>query len=160
MSDQTQSQPLDLAQRIAEALSRTDEPRPYVFDLIRSGGDNLGKLPFHLRHLLNLMDDLENEAEEARTKAVVTETQMIGLVSSESEIEDIVDKLKAMQVAVNLAEAAADTAYTLLYTSLERHIPTEGIYDSVFILSDWSVVGINDGNEVVVDMTKWIQIGD
>lgn len=60
--DQNQQTPkLDLAQRVAEALRRTDEPRHTVENKPEDGAKFLGEVPVHLRHLHNLMHDLHQE---------------------------------------------------------------------------------------------------
>ena len=61
MTDNTnEAQKLDLAQRIAAALTRTDEPVPNPSALERRESDiELGVVPFHLQHLHNLLVDAE-----------------------------------------------------------------------------------------------------
>lgn len=156
MSDQTQPQKLDLAQRIAEALSRTDEPRSPVCDLeFLDGVTSLGKLPFHLRHLAILAEDSKDEAEAARAKTDLYGTQLFEFTVDAGSVEVATEKLEALELAAFMAEEEADVAETLLFASLETHIPTQKIYDYVFILHDWSVIGLNEDDMVDVDMTKW-----
>lgn len=56
----TEDLKLDLAQRIAAALTRTDEPVPNPSALERRESDiELGVVPRHLQHLHNLLVDAE-----------------------------------------------------------------------------------------------------
>ena len=66
MADSSSETPtLDLAQRIAAALSCTDEPRPNPSDVERRESDiMLGTVPVHLRHLHNLLVDSDNRRDD------------------------------------------------------------------------------------------------
>ena len=57
MADTT-SPKLDLAQRIIEAINRTTDPLPTAVDIApapKEGQQVIGVVPFHLRHLHNLL---------------------------------------------------------------------------------------------------------
>lgn len=57
----------DIALRIAEVLARTDEPRPSSDVKFDPAEDLvLGEVPPHLRHMYNLLEDLQEEASEAK----------------------------------------------------------------------------------------------
>lgn len=55
MTDNTNN--LDIAQRIAEALSRTTVARP-MGGTMKAGSEVIGSVPEHLRHLNNLVDEM------------------------------------------------------------------------------------------------------
>jgi len=57
---------LDIAQRIAEVLSRTSEPRPTGGGSMKDGSKVIGSVPVHLRHLHNLLEELGDEAQAAK----------------------------------------------------------------------------------------------
>jgi len=63
MTDNTKE--LDIAQRIAEALSRTTEARSTGGGSMKDGSEIIGSVPVHLRHLHNLLDELGYEAQAA-----------------------------------------------------------------------------------------------
>ena len=64
MTDNTTPK-LDIAQRIAEYLSRTSEPKVSVDGSQKDASEVIGSVPLHLRHLHNLLDELNGEAAEA-----------------------------------------------------------------------------------------------
>lgn len=64
MNDKTNSTDLDLAQRIVEYLGRTTKPKDSS-DGTNKGFAVIGTVPEHLRHLHNLLCDLDHEAKEA-----------------------------------------------------------------------------------------------
>lgn len=63
---------LDIAQRVAEYLARTSEPKATASGSKKEGGEVIGSVPTHLRHLHNLLHELNNEVvateRELRTK--------------------------------------------------------------------------------------------
>lgn len=60
----------DLAQRIAEALSRTGDPRTSSDGTNDQNFKVIGVVPTHLRHLHNLLADLGSEAAAAEAVAL------------------------------------------------------------------------------------------
>ena len=104
---------LDLAQRIAEHVARTSEPRAPIAAL--GVGDDtpnqerIGTVPMHLRHLHNLLEDLANDAHAAAREY---------------------QERKALLGAVR----------ALFFASLETHIPRPESEGYIIIRQDWSVV--------------------
>lgn len=67
MTDNTKE--LDIAQRIVEAMQRSSEPRPSADGQFKPDEDTLiGVVPEHLRHLHNLLEELENEVRDAERR--------------------------------------------------------------------------------------------
>jgi len=62
MTDKTN---LDIALRIAHALSLTSEPQPPTSGSVKGEGKIIGSVPVHLRHLHNLLNDLVEEVQAA-----------------------------------------------------------------------------------------------
>lgn len=101
---------LDILQRLATALARTDEP------LMRDGPDlpflpgmePVGEVPKHLRHAHNLLDELSNEADEL-TRA---------LAKKQGEMKHIRD---------------------LFFSALGSHITEPKNTEHLAIHKDWSV---------------------
>jgi hypothetical protein len=63
MTDNTKE--LDIAQRIAEYLARTSEPKASANGSKKENGEVIGSVPVHLRHLHNLFVELGDEAAAA-----------------------------------------------------------------------------------------------
>ncbi len=117
----TKTNQLDLAQRIAEHVARTSEPRPCSSSL--SDGDDdpkqepIGKVPVHLRHLHNLLEDLANDADA---------------------VEREYHERKALMSAVR----------DLFFTSLKTHVPDPEGASCIMIRNDWSVIAnMGDGSD-------------
>jgi hypothetical protein len=101
---------LDLAQRIAEALSRTSEPRATGGELeLEESQQVIGKVPVHLRHLHNLLFSMREEVAEAS--------------------EDLSKK-----------EEELDAASFLFFFALREHFSKPENSLPIFVCNNWDVV--------------------
>tara|TARA_B100000745_G_C20008678_1_gene342639 strand:- start:182 stop:511 length:330 start_codon:yes stop_codon:yes gene_type:complete len=75
MTDNTKE--LDIAQRIAEHLARTSEPKASASGSKKKGGEVIGSVPVHLRHLHNLLDELGDEVVAAEREFLTKKERMM-----------------------------------------------------------------------------------
>jgi len=115
-------QKLDIAQRIAEALSRTSEPKmTSVGDFQPNEDTVLGEVPEHLRHLHNLLQEIGDEVRAA---------------------EELLREVKKHHGVI----------HTIFFAALEQHVPTDrDKFDGTKLCTDWKVVGFRS-NESDDDM--------
>jgi len=114
------NQKLDIAQRIAEAMQRTTEPKLTTNGEINPEQDTVvGEVPEHLRHLHNLVDEIGDEA------------------------------IAAERHALELANLHK-TVKSVFFDSLEMHVPTrtdEMDFDAVKLCTGWKVAGVKQGDD-------------
>lgn len=111
------NQQMDIAQRVAEAIQRSSEPRETAegeFDAETC--TIIGEVPVHLRHLHNLLDELLDEASDA-------------------------------EVLFMEAKKRCRAVRYIFFDALEHHVPADkDKYRGISLLEDWQVVGY-EGDE-------------
>jgi hypothetical protein len=120
--DTTDKITLDLAQRIAQAVARSDEARSTSGYAVESGetATELGEVPLHLRHLHNLLSDMAEE-----------KTAMLRILQMIDEKSSLVRNI--------------------FFSSLDTHFPQPEGADSIAVTKEWKVLAIArpDNNEDV-----------
>jgi len=106
------NQKLDIAQRIAEALTRTSEPTMSACGDFKPDEDTvIGEVPEHLRHLHNLLDEVGDEA-------------------------------RAAERSFREAKKRHDAIHSIFFDALEQHVPSDGDkYYGIKLCASWQVVG-------------------
>jgi hypothetical protein len=119
----------DIALRLVEVLSRSGEPNPNNSPFRATDGEVVGKVPIHLRHLNNFMDEIRAKiAERCGLASKPLENHQMDEVAHLTEILDAVKKI--------------------FFGAVCEHMNLSG-WDSVMITDDWSViVHRNDGQRM------------
>jgi hypothetical protein len=144
VSDQTQT--LDLAQRIAYALSCTDEPGIPIFEAKEDvETTHLGETPLHLRHLANLLCELGEEEALAQQKFDQAKAKLDKVTAQADSPEGLVLSVQWLhenaECELDAAITSYDVVFRLIFTSLLKHLPQMAQYRRVCIRDDWSVLG-------------------
>ncbi len=135
---------LDLAERIAKAISRTDMPDKPIFTSKEDVETSyVGETPFHLRHLVNLLSELRQEKEFAQNEHDCAKAKLDKVTSRKKSPKGLILSMRwlVQSTEADLGEAitAYDIVYSLIFTSLQKHLPNMELYGRVCIRDNWSV---------------------
>ncbi len=148
---------LDLAERIAKAISRTDMPDTPIFTSKEDVETAyVGETPFHLRHLVNLLSELRQEKEFAQKEHDFAKAKLEKVTARKKSPKGLILSMRwlVQSTEADLGEAitAYDIVYSLIFTSLQKHLPNMELYGRVCIRDNWSVHGeVTKTEEVIVE---------
>ena len=112
----TETQAHDLAQMIAQAIMRTDDPKAsQELDPVTKHHQVIGVVPLHLQHLFHLMSDLGDEA-------------------------------KAAAQLAEFAKRRLSIVHSIFYESLKTHVPEPADAAGVHILEGWNVAVLKESD--------------
>ncbi len=150
-----ETQPLDLAQRIAEALSRTDQPGAPAFKENKDVETiPLGETPFHLKHLVILLNELEEEMSAAQKNFDAAKEKFDAVTADTDSAAGLILSMRWLyentEYDLNTAINSCEIVYSLFFNSLVNHLPQIKEHERICVCDDWLVHGEVTKNEGVI----------